>query len=244
MTQAFDYSSATSISSISTFDGNTGMVLTGPYAGMKLTNYFTPENAQFVCSNNGTYSLGSNSNWSIGDVAYSYTSGDISSGGTSTGGWGRIPALGNAGGTASVVPFQPIPGLSATTVQDAIQELLNTTSSPQYISSTTVGTYQAVYQLPDGTLGLAIATSDLTANCIGFALNSGTATSGVNAQSSGYITIPTLNLTIGQTVYLSPFVAGAVTQTPAVSGQYSMILGVASAPDTIRLNLVYNGLIW
>ena len=244
MTQAFDYSSTTSISSTSTFDGATGIVTSGKYVGMKLTDYFTPENAQFVCSNNGNWSLGGINSWSIGDTAYSFISADVGSGGAAVGGWGKIPALGNAGGTASAVPFQPIPGLSATTVQDAIQELLNTTSSPQYISSTTVGTYQAVYQLSDGTLGLAIANDANASNCIGFALNSGTATSGVNAQSSGYITIPTLNLTIGQTVYLSPFVAGAVTQTPAVSGQYSMILGVASAPDTIRLNLVYNGLMW
>jgi hypothetical protein len=238
MTQAFDYSGSTSISSVSTFDGATGIVNGGKYLGMRLSDYFTPENAQFVCNNNGNWSLSGINSWSIGDTAYSF----IGEGGV--GAWSKTPNLGTNGGNANSVPFTPIPGLSATTVQDAIQEILNTTSSPQYISSTTVGTYQAVYQLPDGTLGLAIATSDLTANCIGFALNSGTATSGVNAQSSGYITIPTLNLTIGQTVYLSPFVAGAVTQTPAVSGQYSMILGVASAPDTIRLNLVYNGLIW
>ncbi len=238
MTQAFDYSSSTSISSVSTFDGATGIVNGGKYIGMRLSDYFTPENAQFVCNNNGTYNLGGITTWSIGDVAYSY----IGEGGV--GAWSRTPNLGTNGGNANSVPFTPIPGIPANNVQDAIQYLLDTTSSPQYVSSTTVGTYQAVYQLPDGTLGLAQANDANASNCIGFALNSGTATSGVTAQSSGYITIPTLNLTIGQTVYLSPYVLGAVTQVAPISGQYSMILGVASAPDTIRLGLIYNGLLW
>lgn len=229
------YVDDTSLVPMGTFDATTGIILSGAQTGYKLSNYYTPENAVFVVEVAGTISLGGITTWNKGDQAYS------------TGfRWQRIPTgMASGGGTAIDVEFTPIPGVPANNVEDAIA-YLSSQYAPQYTALDPItAQYQVVYQdSTSGEIGLAIANDAVKADSVGFTLNVGLSGEAITGQSAGYVTNPAWALTIGQPVYLSPSIAGAVTQTEPASGEYFMQLGVASAVDTIRINLIYNGLVW
>ena len=230
-----NYVDDTSLVPMGTFDATTGLILTGSQAGYKLSNYYTPQNAMFVVDVPGNISLSGITTWNKGDQAYS--TGFI---------WQRIPTgLSSGGGTATDTEFTPIPGVPANNVEDAIAYLSNQ-YAPQYAALDPItAVYQVVYQdNSTGEVGLAIANDPVKADAVGFALNLGLSGEAITAQSAGYITNTTWTFTIGQAVYLSSTVAGDVTQTPPTVGEYFMQLGVASSVDTIRINLMYNGLVW
>lgn len=233
-------SSADSLVPLGTFDATTGVVLTGYPIGIVLSDAWVPENGIYVAANAGNWHLGNVTSWKAGDQAYSRGY---------SGGWTKIEtgSSSGSGGSATDVTFTPTPSIpGASNVQEAI-DYLAAQSAPQYTSLGPVAaTYSCMYQdSTTGQIGLAQANSAATAECIGFALD-GALASGqpINAQSSGYVTNSAWNFTIAQPVYLSPTVAGGVTQVAPVSGEYFMQLGVASAVDTIRINLIYNGLVW
>lgn len=119
---------------------------------------------------------------------------------------------------------------------------------PRAIADFTASAGVPVYLKADGHLGLAIATSDLTATVAGFTVGAATPGAFVDYDPDGSIELQdwtaiagTALLTTGATYFLSPSVAGRITATPPPTNVWNAIVG--QALSLVELSIEIQGAI-
>lgn len=106
-------------------------------------------------------------------------------------------------------------------------------------AATTITQGQALYQLANGTIGLADANAASPANSfVGFALNAGSPGQPITyvGLDTGYT--PGATLTVGGVVYLDSTTPGAITQTYSDVASGSTVITLGTATSTTAMNLL------